>query len=557
MDYFSQFSDQLSGAGDAMVREWLPASAQAQWSSRFRSENSLDPHDIQARGGDRRRNGSASSSASSSRAASPLTRPRAARGYSSANANTTSSLSRPGRSRGESNTEEEADEEEYSDPSEDEDNAEKGHSRAFSRPADLLTARRSKQGTGWVEKLVAAIVGVWLVIGVIILFGGGTIAGREQVDFDPQRNAIHREKTLVPATDARISYVGGRWSRNKAIGSSSGVLVSTPFGGAYVDVRFTGSSLGIHLGNVDDPVKMIVSVDTDADGDREEGDFFRVLPYGREVVSLVSGLEGTAETEHSVRVMFSGLERVDIEAFYVDKGAGLVQWRGPEKPARPVIEIILDAYDEELLDVQTWPYMLARDLDAERVLIPAPGRCISNCPDGKLALDRYYFLGSVTASRATAPTYWQGFEGEHPRLLVFAIGAGTKLYMERKEMYKNLLPQDASKAYIEAYVELILQIRKKKTHKRTPIVVLRPFDGELEQESQAVVQRLRQRGDRKVHWVDTSFWSSPADAPEDREQKRAVFLAQHVCPFVRGEGASGCEFLVPFEGKLPKVDDEE
>ncbi len=39
-----------------------------------------------------------------------------------------------------------------------------------------------------------------------------------------------------------------------------------------------------------------------------------------------------------------------------------------------------------------------------------------------------------------------------------------------------------------------------------PIFIMRPFRGQLEQETHAVVDRLRMEGDKSLFWLDTSGW---------------------------------------------------
>jgi len=39
-----------------------------------------------------------------------------------------------------------------------------------------------------------------------------------------------------------------------------------------------------------------------------------------------------------------------------------------------------------------------------------------------------------------------------------------------------------------------------------PIFVMRPFRGQLEQATHAVVERLRKEGDKNLFWLDTSGW---------------------------------------------------
>ncbi|KAK9478562.1 hypothetical protein V1514DRAFT_352314 [Lipomyces japonicus] len=399
----------------------------------------------------------------------------------------------------------------------------------------LLYARRN---ITLVQKLFAGMVGVWLVIAVVLFLGGG----KPSVEFDPLRNKIHNTKQLVAANDPKIHFVG-RWSRNKAQGAVAGVVVSTPFPGMYVDVKFTGTSLGIHLGNVDDPATMSVSIDRSVTYD--------VLPYGREVVAVASDLE---DAMHDARIVFSGAQRIDVEGFYVDKEREVLP-SGLEK--RQLIEILQDHYNSSLPDVFSWSYQLANQFAVDRVLIPGHGQCITDCPHDSIGLDKFFFLGSLGASRSSSQ-YWH-FDEYRPKLVILDIGQATKRLIDHKLMYKTLLPQDASKTYTETYMNLIWHIRKK-AYRRVPIFVLRPFDGSLEQESLQVVTNVRQQGDKNVHWIDTSNWDKESflitgrlETEPERQARYAAFLSIHACPFLKNDG--GCDFLRPFEGKDAKPDE--
>ncbi|KAK9432737.1 hypothetical protein V1505DRAFT_222342 [Lipomyces doorenjongii] len=483
----------LNVAGNTVAREakdWLPVSAKGKWSSRFKSNES-------------------SSAASFSLSSS---------GQTSSSANSTLSLPRfnPPRTPP------------YYDN--DDDNAPGSPSRMRPRStysrlhADIMIPKRNITLT---QKLAAALVGVWFVIFFIIVFRGTA----PQVDFDPLRNEIHNSKAIISSTNPNINYVG-RWSRNKAQGSATGLLMSTYFPGTYFDVRFTGTSLSIHLGNLDDPVTMTVRID--------DSNTYEILPYGREVVSLARDLP---DGEHVARVLFSGARRTDIEALYVDKGKALLPSIGEQ---RQIVEIFQDTYNSSHPDVLSWSYLLASNFNVDRVLISGNDMCISNCPNDIMALDKFYFLGSLSAARGM-PKYWH-FEEYRPSLIILDLGVATKRLMDKKLMYRLLLPQDASKVYSESYMNFIRQIRKK-VHKRVPILLLRPFDGSLETESLQVVQTLRQQGDKNVHWIDTTGWATNTlDDEATKHEKRASFLSLHACPFLRPRHE--CQFLYPFEGKL-------
>ncbi|KAK9369667.1 hypothetical protein V1509DRAFT_427666 [Lipomyces kononenkoae] len=481
----------LSAAGNTVAREakdWLPVSAKGRWSARFKANESSSATSYSSSTSDQT-SWSANSTTSLPRFNQPHTPPLYDKDYEPGS---------PSRSRPRS---------------------------AYSRlHADIMMPKRNVTLT---QKLAAALVGVWLVILFVIIFRGTA----PQVDFDPLRNEIHNNNAIISPTNPNIKYVG-RWSRNKAQGSATGQLVSTYFPGTYFDVRFTGTSLSIHLGNLDDPVTMTVRIDN--------SNTYEILPYGREVVSLVRGLP---DGKHEARVMFSGARRTDIEALYVDKGRALLAWAS-KKPQ--IVEVFQDTYNSSHPDVLSWSYLLTNAFNVDRVLISGNDMCISNCPNGIRALDKFYFLGSLSAARGM-PKYWY-FEEYRPSLIILDLGVSTKRLIDKKVMYRLLLPQDASKVYSEAYMNFIRQIRRK-VHKRVPIIVLRPFDGSLETESLQVVQALRQQGDKNVHWIDTTGWAAnKLDGETTKQEKWASFLSLHVCPFLRPPDE--CQFLYPFEGKL-------
>ncbi|KAK9455394.1 hypothetical protein V1511DRAFT_521755 [Dipodascopsis uninucleata] len=401
----------------------------------------------------------------------------------------------------------------------------KRRKRSALNGADILFARRPVTSR---QKIGAILFGVWLVIILVMLFGSPI-----SVEFDPLRSRIQRTKAVVVPTNPNIHYVG-RWSRNKAPESVTGLLVSTPFKGMYMDIRFTGTSLAVHLGNIEDPATILVKVDNN--------DKFEQLPYGRETVSLVNNLPNG---EHTARVIFSGAHRIDIEAIYIDKEASLLPYVSKERPQRPLIEVLQDTYNNSLPEVYSWSYLLADRYNIDRSLISEENLCISNCPGDTIGLDKFFFLGSLSASRSMAK-YWH-FEEYRPSLLIIDVGVATKRLIDKRLMYRTMLPQDASKTYREAFVNLIRQIRKK-AYKRVPILILRPFTGELEQESLQVVTTLRdQYGDKNVYWIDTTSWTHSGDTEEIKQIKRAAYLSEHVCPLLRS--SFECQFLGPFEGK--------
>jgi len=53
---------------------------------------------------------------------------------------------------------------------------------------------------------------------------------------------------------------------------------------------------------------------------------------------------------------------------------------------------------------------------------------------------------------------------------------------------------------------------------------MRPFRGQFEQATHAVVERLRKEGDRSIFWLDTSGWLNTQVDFEGRAEEQDFFL---------------------------------
>lgn len=96
-------------------------------------------------------------------------------------------------------------------------------------------------------------------------------------------------------------------------------------------------------------------------------------------------------------------------------------------------------------------------------------------------------------------------------------------------MKKGTSRGDISDRFVKAYVKFVKSVRRIQYHTprhsipnqhpfftngyaynsappTIPVFILRPFTGDMEHESQLVVQRLHKEGDRSVIWVDTTGW---------------------------------------------------
>jgi hypothetical protein len=100
---------------------------------------------------------------------------------------------------------------------------------------------------------------------------------------------------------------------------------------------------------------------------------------------------------------------------------------------------------------------------------------------------------------------------------------------------------------------------------------MRPFRGELEHATQAVVSRLHSEGDTLVFWLDTSGWLDTDNIDSDNQdffadssgslnrwrltesgnQRVAIFLHMHICRYLAQDGEK-CAFLPPevYQGKV-------
>lgn len=57
-----------------------------------------------------------------------------------------------------------------------------------------------------------------------------------------------------------------------------------------------------------------------------------------------------------------------------------------------------------------------------------------------------------------------------------------------------------------------------------PIFIMRPFRGQLEQATHAVVDRLRTEGDKSLFWLDTSGWLNTEVHFDGRQEDQDFFL---------------------------------
>ncbi|KAI9778025.1 MAG: hypothetical protein M1839_008430 [Geoglossum umbratile] len=184
------------------------------------------------------------------------------------------------------------------------------------------------------------------------------------------------------------------------------------------------------------------------------------------------------------------------------------------------------------------------------------------------------------------------FQAYVPDVIIFNLGSSDQASFERYASEYNRSTWELFERFEDTYVSLIKSIRRLAYPKHPatlfaashssaysgnnapasiPIFVMRPFRGELEHATQAVVGRLRSEGDTLVFWLDTSGWLDTEDTDSDGKdfrmdssaspgrwrltesgnQRVAIFLHMHICRYLAQDGEK-CAFLPPevYQGKV-------
>jgi len=100
----------------------------------------------------------------------------------------------------------------------------------------------------------------------------------------------------------------------------------------------------------------------------------------------------------------------------------------------------------------------------------------------------------------------------------------------------NKTSWELSVSFEETYISMIKTIRmlaypkhsnslsSRRSTSDIPIFIMRPFRGQLEHATYAVVERLRRDGDRAVFWIDTSGWALTEVDLNGRVEDQDFFL---------------------------------
>ncbi|KAH0552936.1 hypothetical protein GP486_006865 [Trichoglossum hirsutum] len=237
--------------------------------------------------------------------------------------------------------------------------------------------------------------------------------------------------------------------------------------------------------------------------------------------------------------------------------------------------------------VMGWDYLIGEMFGVDHVSIGVDGMClIQDCIGGTGQPagigDVFFRSGPEGSGYFSRPWMFQEYV---PDVMVFNLGSSDQTSFEKYAAEYNKSALELSERFEDTYVALIKSIRQLAYPKHpaaisyglddtapasVPIFIMRPFRGELEHATQAVVDRLRSEGDTLVFWLDTSGWLGTEDvdsedpdyyvdssASSDRwrltergNQRVAIFLHMHTCRYLAQDGEK-CAFLPPevYQGK--------
>ncbi|KAL2069198.1 hypothetical protein VTL71DRAFT_15536 [Oculimacula yallundae] len=359
------------------------------------------------------------------------------------------------------------------------------------------------------------------------------------------------------------------------------------------------------------PISLLVRID-----DEE----YLVLPNATSLVSICPGNLNPL-IRHEIRIiapMVGGdaAETLQIEGIWIDEGGQLLPYQGGPIAGDPssqqtkvtspkrMLEIVTDlpgtmaGKDKRQISgtirgilggVMGWEYLLGEMFGSDHVTVGGDDMClIPDCIGGRGSpaglADVFFQSGPAGSEQFSHPWFFQEYT---PDVIVMNVGSSDwdSFQIHTQEYNKTLW--ELSVGFEETYFTMIQAIRTLAYPKYSaatmdasryiysaqnaaggvPIFIMRPFRGQLEQATHAVVDRLRNNGYKNVFWLDTSGWlNTEVDfdgRPEDQDffldeespskqwrltergnQRVAILLHMHVCRYLALE-VDKCAFLPP------------
>jgi len=279
-------------------------------------------------------------------------------------------------------------------------------------------------------------------------------------------------------SDANIKYFG-RWDL-----SSDSRHISY-WGGAYIRVAFTGTTLQMKVGGTNNYYASI------------DGASFIKVSNASGTVNLTPA--PLTRGSH-VAVVSGGKDygyEFSFEGFVLDAGATTTAPPVHSSVIEFIGDSITSGYTDTLADISDYAWMSAEKLNAEHTQIAYPGiALVTNygLNSDKTGMDQDYFklkpLGYSTNPDWPASAYM-------PALVVINLGTNDR---------STNVP---SATFQTSYTTLLASLRTR--FPAAEVFALRCFNGSLATETQMAVTARMTAGDDKVHYVDTTGWLNASD----------------------------------------------
>lgn len=269
--------------------------------------------------------------------------------------------------------------------------------------------------------------------------------------------------------DSNIRYIG-RWDHSVPGNAHSN------WGGAYLRVRFTGSSIGVRAFDI------MYQIDG---GPYEQGHSLVGVTLKPGVHTLLLGSIGQNY-------------EVDFEGLILDPGAVTL----PVKK-RPIIEFVGDSITtgggQTVPPTVNYAWDTAEALGADHTQIAFSARALTTgfgCADDKAGLDNQYFkLENFNHLSDKTQRPWDF--SYKPRIVVINLGQNDQCGQEPKQTFE------------ESYVSFVQRIRAKLPNAH--IVAVQPFSGAYADSVRDAVSLLTEGGVKGVSTISTAGWLAKSD----------------------------------------------
>ncbi|WCT10406.1 SGNH/GDSL hydrolase family protein [Mucilaginibacter jinjuensis] len=269
--------------------------------------------------------------------------------------------------------------------------------------------------------------------------------------------------------DKHIKYIG-RWDF-----SNSSEYFSY-WGGAYIKVNFTGTTVKLRTGH---KTNFFAKIDN--------GPWISFLNVGDTVNLSPTPLTNTTHTITVAQGKDYDYE-FSFKGFLFDDKA-----RTSELPVSKIlVEYIGDSitagYTDAQVNVSDYGWIAAEKSGVEHTQIAFPGICLVDGVKG-VGMEVQYF--KLKGAKTVTPEDWD-FKRYTPRVIVINLGTNDNA---------NKIPDSL---FRERYIKFLKDIRTKFLDAQ--ILVMRTFLGLKETPTLAAVNAQIAAGDKKIHFIDTKGW---------------------------------------------------